>query len=271
MPELNENVAYWDGDFNWRQGGDEWSEWWGGPRAQWRATIYPRVKEFLPARRVLEIAPGYGRWTQFLRHHCDELIGIDLSAECIEACRLRFRRDRRLSFHANDGKSLAAVQDGTVDFVFSFDSLVHVEQDVMDAYLAELARVLSVDGVGFLHHSNMAAYATEDGQPIPHWRARSVSAETVAQSAADVGLNCFRQELVAWGADHEFLNDSFTWIARAHSTHDRPREVIANATFMEEAHQALGHAIRWRRYGVRNAKRAATSALVRLARRWHPR
>src|SRR5579859_8081721 len=41
----------------------------------------------------------------------------------------------------NDGTSLAMIEDGTVDLVFSFDSLVHVEADVMDAYLDEIARV----------------------------------------------------------------------------------------------------------------------------------
>jgi SAM-dependent methyltransferase len=181
-----------------------------------------------------------------LRDHCDELIGIDLSAKCVEECRRRFRKDRRLTFHVNDGKSLGAVQDGSADFVFSFDSLVHVEHDVMDAYVAEVARVLSDDGVAFLHHSNMAAYTSEEvGPRIPHWRAASVSAESLAQSATSVGLNCFRQELVGWGADHRFLNDSFTWIARAGTKHDRPREVVANDAFMQEAQQARK---RWRTF-----------------------
>ena len=267
MPELSENSGYWDGGFHWRYGGDEWSDWWGSPTRQWRATLYPRVEQFLPTGRLLEIAPGFGRWTQFLRDHCEELIGIDLSAKCVEACRRRFRRDRRLSFHVNDGKSLAPIQDRTVEFTFSFDSLVHAEQDVMDAYLAELARVLSDDGIAFLHHSNMAAYTTEQvGRRIPHWRSGSVSAESVAQTAATVGLNCFRQELVTWGADHQFFSDSFTWIARTGSKHDRPRAVVANATFMEEARLARPR-IRLRGYAGRKAKRPATSALLRLLRR----
>ncbi|SRR6266542_529459 len=241
MPDLSENATYWDGGFHWRHGGDEWSDWWGGPRPQWRATIYPRIEEFLPAHRLLEIAPGYGRWTQFLRGYCDELVGIDLSLNCVEACRLRFRLDRRLSFHANDGKSLDAVHDGTVDFAFSFDSLVHVEQDIMDAYVAELARVLTDDGVAFLHHSNMAAYGPEEvGRRIPHWRSGSVSAQSVARSAKGAGLNCFRQELIRWGGDHDFLSDTFTWIARTGSSCDRTCEVVENPTFMLEAEQALG-------------------------------
>jgi cyclopropane fatty-acyl-phospholipid synthase-like methyltransferase len=192
---------------------------------------------------LVEIAPGYGRWTHFLREYCDELIGVDLSARCVKACRRRFRWKRSLSFHVTDGKSIAGVDDGTADFVFSFDSLVHVEQDVMDAYLGELARVLDENGVAFLHHSNMAAYTPEEvGPRMPHWRADSVSAEGVAATAAGCGLSCFKQELITWGDDHEFLSDSFTWITRTGSDRDRPAPVLTNTRFMDEPRQgAVGH------------------------------
>jgi hypothetical protein len=52
-------------------------------------------------------------------------------------------------FHVNDGRSLAAVADGSVDLIFSFDSLVHVEADVMLAYLEQLAHKLTPHGIGF--------------------------------------------------------------------------------------------------------------------------
>lgn len=50
------------------------------------------------------------------------------------------------------------VADSSVDFAFSFDSLVYVEAEVLKGYLTELARVLKPDGVAFLHHSNLGAY-----------------------------------------------------------------------------------------------------------------
>src|SRR5205823_13785691 len=60
-------------------------------------------------------------------------------------------------FDVNDGSSLAAGSDDSIALAFSFASLVHAEEDVIDAYLHELARVLTDDGVAFLHHSNLAA------------------------------------------------------------------------------------------------------------------
>ena len=42
---------------------------------------------------------------------------------------------------------LPMVEESSIDFVFSFDSLVHVEAETLAAYLSELARVLKPDGV----------------------------------------------------------------------------------------------------------------------------
>jgi SAM-dependent methyltransferase len=243
MPDLDENIAYWNKQFHWRYGGDEWSNWWGSPRAEWEATVFPRVAGYLPVFRIVEIAPGFGRWTEFLRDYADELIGVDVAKRCVKACRRRFRGDRRLRFAVNDGRTLPKVDARSADFVFSFDSLVHVEWDVMRSYVHEVARVLGDDGIAFLHHSNMAAYAAEEvGPKIPHWRSGSVSAEGVAVEAEPLGLNCFRQELLQWGDDNAFFSDAFTWITRAGSRHDREREVIVNDDFMQEAARALSSA-----------------------------
>ena len=89
MPTIDENLQAWNRDWP-GQGGDEWSRVWGGPSAQWFGTILPRLKSYVPAATILEIAPGYGRWTQFLRPLADRLVLVDLSATCIDVCRRRF-------------------------------------------------------------------------------------------------------------------------------------------------------------------------------------
>jgi hypothetical protein len=50
------------------------------------------------------------------------------------------------------------VLDGGVDFIFSFDSLVHAEDAVLKAYVAEFAKKLRPNGAAFLHHSNLGEY-----------------------------------------------------------------------------------------------------------------
>src|SRR5690349_6819414 len=102
MPTLSENKRVWDGTYDWSQRGDEWSEFWGSAKAEWYGCIYPRVFPFLGGR-ILEIAPGFGRWTEFLGKSCDSLIGVDLSAACVNASRERFRGDARMQFEVGDG------------------------------------------------------------------------------------------------------------------------------------------------------------------------
>ena len=84
--------------------------------------LYPRIHRFIPAPTILEIAPGFGRWTQFLKRHCQSLIAVDISKKCIEFCKARFPSGPHITFQVNDGTSLPAIPDDSVDFVFSFDS-----------------------------------------------------------------------------------------------------------------------------------------------------
>ena len=152
MPSVEENLRVWDQSYDWTQEGNEWSAAWGGPEAEWFGTIFPRIHGFLPNGTILEIAPGFGRWTHYLKDYCDKLILVDLSEKCIEACRRRFSSSSHITYHVNDGRSLEMIADKSVDFVFSFDSLVHAEADVLEAYLIQLGRKLKLKGTGFVHH-----------------------------------------------------------------------------------------------------------------------
>jgi len=139
MATIELNKQKWDGEYEWIRQGEEWSCAWGGSEAQWSFTITPRIRPFIPTGTILEIAPGYGRWTNYLKDYCDGLVAIDLSESCIQACRQRFSNSRYIAFHVNDGSSLEMVNDHSVDFVFSYDSLVHSEADVKDAYVSQIS------------------------------------------------------------------------------------------------------------------------------------
>ena len=102
---------------------------------------------------MLEIAPGFGRWTQFLLPATKiEYLGIDISEECVNRCRNIFRDVDKALFYPNDGLSLNMVPDALFDFIFSFDSLVHAEIDVLEAYIPQILQKLRPNGVAFIHH-----------------------------------------------------------------------------------------------------------------------
>lgn len=244
------NRQKWDVEYPWTDGGDAWSERWGSPEKQWHGSILPRIRTFLPAKTCLEIAPGYGRWTRFLKDVCDRLILVDLSSRCITACEQRFADCTHLSYFVNDGTSLEMVPDNSIDFAFSFDSLVHAESDVLEAYLSQLAAKLTPDGVGFLHHSNVGQYRarlwyrrlpvvrsilrrTGAVDLYPHYRALSVTATRFEQIARGAGLQCISQELVNWSSDQ--LSDCMSTFTRAGGRWSSPNRVTENPHFMDEA------------------------------------
>ena len=103
MPSISENQFIWDYSYEWPEGGNEWSQPWGSAHMQWHGSILPRISAFLPARTIVEIAPGYGRWTVFLKDLCDHLILVDISERCIEECRRRFSNCTHISYFVNDG------------------------------------------------------------------------------------------------------------------------------------------------------------------------
>lgn len=241
MPTLATNKQHWDA-YDWPQGGDEWSAAWGGSDYVWCAVLLPRLLRFVPAPTVLEIAPGYGRWTQYLKELCDRLIVVDLAAQCIDACRARFADATHITYHVNDGLSLDCVPARSVDFVFSYDSLVHAEAAVVRGYVHQLAEKLTADGVGFLHHSNLAALvpAPAPGQPPPdiHWRAHDMSAALFVEFCREAGLQCIAQEIVDWGGQAQL--DCFSVFTRPGSRFARPLQVIETPTFMAEAARLRG-------------------------------
>jgi SAM-dependent methyltransferase len=242
MPTLAENKSTFDYSYTWPSGGDEWSQAWGTAQAQWAGCLYPRIFPFLKGR-ILEIAPGHGRWTQFLRCHCTELIGIDLAVTCVNTCRARFKSDPQLHFEIGDGSTLSMVANRSIDFAFSFDSLVHAEADILESYILELARVLKTNAIAFLHHSNAGTLAERSiwdklqrrwaGVPLDvHGRAQSMTAKTMRKFAERAGMSCVQQELVPWGTGWPFLLDCMSTIINAP---DRSCVIIENQDFMQEA------------------------------------
>src|SRR5438132_696006 len=153
MPSIEENEIIWSDLEVWRDGGEDWSAEWGSSEMEWFCAIFPRIHKFVPTNRILEIAPGYGRWTKYLKNLCRRLVVVDLVEECIEACKRRFAGDDKITYYKNDGKSLEMISNGSIDFAFSFDSLVHAEDEVLRAYIVQLSSKLTKDGIAFIHHS----------------------------------------------------------------------------------------------------------------------
>lgn len=254
MPLVAENLKQWEHAYEWDTAGDEWSEPWGGSHMMWTHCIYPRIRKHIPANVILEIAPGHGRWTNYLKEYAQELHLVDLSANCIQACQKRFADADNIHYYVNNGYDLAAIPDGSVDFVFCFDSLVHVELDCLSSYIQEIGRILAENGTAFIHHSNLAYHKRNPAyyyykhaydrifRRVPpnrffkkklfnSWRGSTVSYQKVKEVCHQNNLYCEIQELIDWHSG-SYLKDCITTISR---NVDAEEVVIKNHDFMTHA------------------------------------
>ena len=257
MPSIQQNYERWQ-QHEWRQSGDEWSPGRSaeGTAVLWTRTILPRIEKYLPGSTVLEVGPGFGRWTEFLRRYVKELVLVDLSDRCIDSCRRRFASDTRIRYLVNDGASLEGVPDSSIDFLFSFDSLVHAEADAIGAYLGQAGRILKRGGAGFIHHSNLGAFVRRRNGRVPwfvtrqHWRGASMSADVFADQCRLAGLRCRSQELINWigrerdGDRHHLpgpcmpLIDCLSVFTNEPPVDERPIQIL-NHGFVDEWRQAV--------------------------------
>jgi len=240
MPEIDWNINCWQESYDWGGQGEEWSESWGGSDAQWFGCIYPRIHRFVHCNTILEIAPGFGRWTRFLINCAlKSYWGVDISKQCIEACKSRFKTHAGAQFHSNDGKSLSAVGSTKIDFVFSFDSLVHADVSVFESYIPQILEMLSENGVCFLHHSNLNALIRDNriskNTPLEkrHYRDESMSGRILKTIVENHGGRVLLQEQLNWGCKD--LIDCFTLFAHKDAYGSVNYKNSVNPRFMEEA------------------------------------
>jgi SAM-dependent methyltransferase len=154
-----ENREVWN-DWDWSQLGEEWTEdaadFRGLDPQAWKQEI---IERFLLAHAckggpTLEIGPGAGRWTESLLEVSGSLHLADISARCLEVCQQRFGSAHELATHLVEAGSLDFLDDGSVDFIWSYDVFVHVNPMDTDAYLAEFARVLRPGAKAVIHHAD---------------------------------------------------------------------------------------------------------------------
>lgn len=143
----------WNSDHMWIDGGHEWSKSFGNTENLWNNYIFDDVKEFR-GKKIVEIAPGHGRITQFLSILASELLVVDLNENCIIKTKEKLGH-HVLGYFVNNGNDLQKIRDNSQDLVFSFDSFVHIHQNVTFDYLKEIFRVLKPGGKGYIHHSRI--------------------------------------------------------------------------------------------------------------------
>lgn len=160
MPDLSWNLQLWNRDYKWPLDGNEWDDFArssGVPYEAWkdslaRTFLIPYLKE---SSVVAEIGPGHGRWSAMIPSRVPKgmLHLVELSPSCIEFCRKKFASHQNVQYHVSDGRALPFLESGSIDFFFSFDTFVHVEESEVRPYVKDFFRALKPQGMGVIHHT----------------------------------------------------------------------------------------------------------------------
>jgi hypothetical protein len=92
-----------------------------------------------------------------------------------------------MHFPIATGDRLPLCAEGRIDFVWSYDAFVHMERQVIRAYLGEIQRTLKPSGAAVIHHSNVENLADHRQDKAPGRRS-AMNDKLMRELAHDAGL-----------------------------------------------------------------------------------
>lgn len=159
---------------------------WGDPDV-WHPLKFVRDRYVLPYVKsdqlAVEIGPGGGRWTRYLLGF-KKLYVVDYHAELLRELRKNFSRYPQIAFIQNHGTDFPGIEPGSIDFVFSFGTFVHLDLDIIEAYLDNIRTILKPTGNAVIHYSDKAKIIARENPGF--------SDNTVEQMRAAVTRHGFR-------------------------------------------------------------------------------
>lgn len=123
---------------------------WIKPLPVLEETLFPYIKD-LKSPRVMELGPGTGRWSRFIKDHlktlnCTEYYLVDHSPWFVDFLDKYFSNEKFIKTKQNDGFSLP-FENESFDAIFSQGVLLELKLPVIYLYAKEFSRVLTKGGV----------------------------------------------------------------------------------------------------------------------------
>jgi SAM-dependent methyltransferase len=132
-------------------------EEWGGPEFAARIVSDVAAPYLGPDVEVLELGCGGGKFSAHLRERSRKLVCADISADMLARARAHVGEGDDIAFTQLNGRDFTGVPDASIDFIYSYDVLLHLQPQNVFSYLRDARRVLRPGGVFMLHAINLAS------------------------------------------------------------------------------------------------------------------
>lgn len=194
----------------WEKGGPDFDYFKAADQKEWVDTFWNKDSVFynhfqqLNIDSVLEIACGTGRHSLQVADKVRQLYLLDSSAGALEIARNKFSAYSNVTYlHNSEGLGIPRemLPDESLTAVFSYDAMVHFEQECVEAYINDSFRVLKPGGMALLHHSNYDKNPKGNFSSNPGWR-NFMSWQLFQQMAAAAGFHILASETISYTSEN---------------------------------------------------------------------
>jgi cyclopropane fatty-acyl-phospholipid synthase-like methyltransferase len=128
---------------------------WGDPDAdpKLKSIVTRFIAPFVnPDHVVAEIGPGGGRWTRYMKDF-RRIYAVDYHKELLDELDA-FCSLPNIVKVSNNGNDFPGIEKSSIDFVFSFGVFVHLDVDIIAAYLINIRSILKDSGNAVIQYSD---------------------------------------------------------------------------------------------------------------------
>jgi len=178
------------------------------PSGLWANYVEPFLGDVGPleSMTVVQLGCTNGYFTAKLLESAQEVRVVDTSPEKLKPLIRSFAGVENVRFEAVGQWHLGDIADESVDFIFSFDSLVHADLDHIRSILGDVYRMLKHGGYGLVHHSNLDRNTGLDYRRAPHAR-NFMTQALFAHLAIREGLTVVKSRVIGWGSGKHRIRD----------------------------------------------------------------